>query len=160
MAIKISSERKLRFLKEYMDEYIRIWPNPMKKPFDSWLDSTLDKRASKWFNKHRTQQRQICRYCNRPFDDYISKTKDHVIPISKGGLDKKENRRPCCYDCNQWKDSKMPKQWLDELTLLARGKKEIRPPYDKHIVGRMIGNLKSVIEELKSNKKKVSTYNF
>lgn len=159
MAVKISSERKLKFLQEYMNEYIRFWPNPIK-PFSSWLDSTLDKRASRGFNKHRMQQRMICRYCGRSFDDYISKTKDHVIPVSKGGLDRKENRRPCCYDCNQWKSDKMPKDWLDELVGLARGKKEIRPPYNENMVGKMIGSLKSVMAELKQNKNKVSIYNF
>lgn len=35
-------------------------------------------------------------------------TVDHVVPLSKGGLDHHTNRVLCCFDCNQKRGNKMP----------------------------------------------------
>lgn len=37
--------------------------------------------------------------------DTYAMTVDHLIPKSKGGIDEKENRFPCCRPCNQAKQS-------------------------------------------------------
>jgi len=153
----ISIDRKLRFLSAYMVDYIDSWPNK-RKPFDRWLESTLDKRAHKGKIAEINHHKNICRYCVREFDYGIEKTKDHVVPVSRGGLDLKLNRVPCCWDCNQWKGDKTPENWLKELQKIVKKENKIRPPYNKAMVGLMIGRLKKVIEEAKSNQSKISTY--
>lgn len=159
-ANSITPERKLRYLSEYMSHYIDLMPNKAKR-FDDWLNSRLDKSANNGIKSHRKQLRSICRYCGVPFDDYVvEKTKDHIIPISKGGLDRNENRTPCCFDCNQWKTDKMPKEWLNELVSLIKNDRKILPPYNRKTVEKMVGSLRVVIKYLEANKKLVSLYNF
>lgn len=43
-----------------------------------------------------------CVYCGVSLtpDNY---TRDHVIPLSRGGSTQRENIAPCCYDCNHLK---------------------------------------------------------
>lgn len=153
----ISPDRKLRYLGIYMNEWVDSYPKPIK-PFERWLESTLDKKHNKGKHEATKKFKNICRYCKRGFDHYVEKTQDHVVPVSRGGYNKKENRVPCCYDCNQFKKDKTPKDWLDELKILAKKPNKIRPPYDIHAIGRMIHNLKKVIEEAKDNNNKVSEY--
>lgn len=152
-------ERKLRYLKIYIDQFVDEWPKPIK-PFDRWLDSYLQKKANRGHHEHTKQVKSKCRYCRREFNDSIEKTKDHVIPVSKFGLDRKENRVPCCYDCNQWKDDKTPEQWMKELQAIIKKEKKIKPPYDKTMIGLMIGGVRSVMEEISNHKKKISNYKF
>lgn len=47
----------------------------------------------------------------------MSRTIDHVIPLSRGGRDTRANRVPCCFECNQRKAAKLP----DKQTLRALG---------------------------------------
>lgn len=143
-----------------MDEWVDAWPKKIK-PFSIWLESKFDKAASKGFKAHIESLKRVCCYCNRPFDENnVDKTKDHVIPVSKGGLNVPENKRPCCYNCNQWKKDLMPDEWLDKLVALVKSGKKIYEPHDRNTVGRMIGNLKRVLNEIRQHKKKVSEYNF
>lgn len=147
-------------MSQWLNEKIDAWPKQVR-PFNIWLESTLDKKASKGYKAHVESLKRVCCYCGRGFDEsYVDKTKDHVIPVSRGGLNTPQNKRPCCHDCNQWKKDLMPDEWLDRLIELVRSGKKIYEPHDKNTVGRMIGNLKRVINEIKQNKKKVSTYNF
>lgn len=156
--IVLSYNRKLRFLQQYMDEWIDAYPKKIK-PFESWLESLLDKRAHKGNKAHIETIKKVCRYCRRNFlENFIDKTKDHIIPVSKGGLNIKENKVPCCYDCNQWKKDKMPEDWLKELQAIIKKEKRIKLPYDKNMVGLMIGNLKSVINLIQKSKVKISIY--
>jgi 5-methylcytosine-specific restriction endonuclease McrA len=47
-----------------------------------------------------------CAYCNKKFDLFNKPERDHVIPISKGGNNIKENIVPACKSCNSSKQSK------------------------------------------------------
>lgn len=47
----------------------------------------------------------VCCYCEQPLNDEIF-TWDHLIPISKGGVNLPVNKRPSCYRCNYEKGSK------------------------------------------------------
>lgn len=155
--MKLSPERKLRFLSEYIGAYVDAWPNKVR-PFDSWLDSTLAKRANRGHSEAQRHQRSACRYCKRPFDEVIiEKTKDHIVPVSKGGFDRKENRVPCCYECNQWKDDKSLETWLKEIQRLVKNKK-FTVSYTLDMLGRMVGNIKAVMAEAKLNSSKISIY--
>lgn len=48
-----------------------------------------------------------CAYCGGPWEH-----DDHVIPLSKGGLNVLANLRPACAHCNLSKGSKLLKEWL------------------------------------------------
>ena len=48
-----------------------------------------------------------CAYCGCEFDEDTLPTKDHVIPISKGGHNTKENVVPACQSCNSRKNNKI-----------------------------------------------------
>ena len=51
----------------------------------------------------------ICCYCGEPFDDgHI----DHIIPVSKGGTNDRENLVYCCAFCNMSKGAKLLEDWL------------------------------------------------
>lgn len=41
-----------------------------------------------------------CCYCNRKLNARFKKTKEHIIPRSKGGTDDKFNIAYACFDCN------------------------------------------------------------
>ena len=48
-----------------------------------------------------------CAYCGCEFDENTLPQKDHVIPISKGGHNTKENVVPACIICNSKKWTKI-----------------------------------------------------
>jgi len=50
-----------------------------------------------------------CAYCGREFNLFDKPEKDHVIPISKGGNNTKENVVPACRSCNAKKYNKLIK---------------------------------------------------
>jgi len=155
---QIKPERRLRLLKEYIDLLVDKWPDK-PKPFAIWLESKFDKAAYKGAMQAREKFKKKCRYCQRPFDEYVEKTKDHIIAQSIGGKDSKHNKVQCCWDCNQWKSDKSLKDWLKELKRIAK-KDNIRKPYDSKLIGLMIMNLNIVIEETAKNQQKMGTYKF
>lgn len=153
----LTIDKRFSLLKKYMVEFVDALPGNIKS-FESWIDAYMEtgknlgsKAVAKSFLKR-------CAYCKRYFDDTaIVKTKDHVVPVSKGGVDLKINRVPCCYDCNQWKDDKMLKNWLEEVKYILK-KEKWRPPYDKKILTIMITGISQQIEHQNKNKKKISKY--
>lgn len=48
-----------------------------------------------------------CVYCGCEFDEETLPTRDHIIPISKGGHNTKENVVPACQNCNNKKYNKI-----------------------------------------------------
>jgi hypothetical protein len=52
------------------------------------------------------RDRHLCAYCGRIFVD-LKLTRDHVIPISRGGVDKWMNVVTACEHCNHKKDDKL-----------------------------------------------------
>lgn len=53
------------------------------------------------------QYNYVCFYCGEEFTCENLPTKDHIIPISKGGDNTKENIVPACGDCNCRKHNKI-----------------------------------------------------
>jgi hypothetical protein len=47
-----------------------------------------------------------CKYCSRTNEDGIKLELDHVVPVSKGGKNEKENLVTSCYECNRGKGAK------------------------------------------------------
>ncbi len=48
-----------------------------------------------------------CVYCGKKLIDLFDTTRDHIIPISKGGHNIKENVVPACRSCNCKKHNKL-----------------------------------------------------
>ena len=110
-------------IKEYMDknkEKINVWKSNYKK--------TEKGRASN--QRYKTQRRSKeasvpntltfdewlgilgeynyrCAYCGIPFDDNNRPERDHVIPVSKGGGNTKDNIVPSCRLCNAKKGDRI-----------------------------------------------------
>jgi len=47
-----------------------------------------------------------CAYCGKEFDLFDLPERDHIIPVSKGGSNTKENIVPACRHCNSSKGNK------------------------------------------------------
>ena len=52
----------------------------------------------------------ICMYCGEQFK-HADLTRDHIIPMSRGGKDCWENVVTACYRCNNQKGNKTPEEW-------------------------------------------------
>lgn len=52
------------------------------------------------------QYNWTCPRCGKK-EPVISLTRDHIVPLSKGGSDNIENIQPLCMPCNLWKSTKI-----------------------------------------------------
>lgn len=52
----------------------------------------------------------ICLYCGEKFPRSLL-TRDHVIPMSRGGTDSWENVVTACFRCNNHKGNRTPQEW-------------------------------------------------
>lgn len=79
----------------------------------------VDRRADQvpFLTNARLFQRDgdLCLYCGEAFPRALL-TRDHVIPLSRGGLDRWENVVTACRACNHRKDDAM----LDEIDMRLR----------------------------------------
>jgi len=156
MKHKLPCNKQLSYLNRYMVEWIDNYPKKIK-PFDVWLDSHIDTQKEKGKKAVLKEHKERCRYCARYFNDVVIKTKDHVVPTSRGGLNVKENRVFSCLNCNGWKADFSLESWLADLKRVLK-KDKIRHPYDRNIIGIMIKNVNLQINETKQNRTKVSIY--
>jgi len=100
-----------RKLSEYQKRYLKTEKgkaNIQRKNFKRW--TTMKKvintlTSQEWLDilkKHNYK----CAYCGIKFDLFCLPTRDHKIPISKGGDNVKENIVPACRPCNSRKNNK------------------------------------------------------
>lgn len=83
-------------------------------------------KKTKYKYAHRTQASLLkkniipgkfkCCYCAIPLD-YDNYTREHVIPLIRGGKNNLKNIRPCCEPCNTEKGNLMPHTYLEWLIL-------------------------------------------
>ena len=71
---------------------------------------------------------QLCMYCGHEFSR-PSLTRDHVLPLSKGGRDIWENVVSACFHCNSRKSNRTPQQ--ANMPLLAV---PYRPSWIEHLI--------------------------
>ena len=66
-----------------------------------------------------------CNYCNRPVFSNAAKprhrlTKDHIVPLCRGGVDLIENIAIACWRCNCLKGNKTATEFLNERPAFAQ----------------------------------------
>jgi len=62
--------------------------------------------SDEWINILK-EHKFRCAYCGKEFTLFDRETRDHIIPISKGGDNIKENIVPACKSCNSKKHNKI-----------------------------------------------------
>ncbi len=70
----------------------------------------------------------LCLYCGQPFAAR-DLTRDHVIPVSRGGGDSWSNLVSACRGCNQRKNNRTPAEWGVELIAVP-----YVPCYAEHLI--------------------------
>lgn len=90
----------------------------------------------------------MCAYCGGIFKEHIL-TRDHVIPRSKGGLDKWTNVVTACGDCNHIKDNHLLQDCGMELLYVpyAPNRAEALILENRNVLGCQIEYLKSFLPE-------------
>lgn len=58
------------------------------------------------------QQRHMCAYCGWLFTETTPPTRDHVYPLSRGGLHDVSNIVAACLRCNRGKRDKLPDTFM------------------------------------------------
>ncbi|WP_431189989.1 HNH endonuclease [Desulfurivibrio dismutans] len=65
-------------------------------------------RKSRWWQQKLAHG--VCHYCGGRFAPE-ELTMDHVVPLARGGLSRKNNLVPCCKTCNTDKKSRLLQEW-------------------------------------------------
>jgi 5-methylcytosine-specific restriction endonuclease McrA len=103
---------------EKQEQYIREWlKTPQGKEYiarrhfhrRSVLERTPAKEliTSVQWNEIKRKHNYSCVYCGEPESAIVKLTRDHIVPVTKGGLHTKENIVPACQPCNAKKGSKI-----------------------------------------------------
>jgi 5-methylcytosine-specific restriction endonuclease McrA len=79
--------------------------------FDDWKETVLYFRGE-------------CAYCGRKQSRNIRLTKEHVVPVSKGGVTDKSNIIPACKRCNSAKSDEDLADWYPRQKFYDEGRKE------------------------------------
>lgn len=93
-----------------------------------------------------------CTYCGCSLDDY-SRTVDHLIPESQGGILANKNKVPSCKDCNRLKDNMTPEQFHDYLVKMIRMMQHLHNKQIFHL-RKVKLNTKKIIDSKHGNKDK------
>lgn len=117
--VKKWRENNPEYLKEWdknYPEYHKKWNKTEKGKANSQRNCTKRRAKQKGFINTLTSQEWLdilenynyrCAYCDIEFDCENLPEKEHVIPISKGGNNTKENVVPSCRSCNCKKSNKL-----------------------------------------------------
>lgn len=70
----------------------------------------------------------LCLYCGQSFPAR-SLTRDHIVPISRGGLNLWTNLASACKSCNHRKNNRTPAEWGVELIAVPYA-----PCYAEHLI--------------------------
>lgn len=70
-------------------------------------------------NTLMSQTGGVCIYCGHPLSEEDASV-DHIIPLSRGGLNEPENRVASCCACNSAKGNMMPHRFVSTMRLRQR----------------------------------------
>ena len=76
-----------------------------------------DLRKSRWWQNKVSEG--LCYYCGQNVGS-SGLTMDHVVPLSRGGLSKKNNLVACCKDCNTRKKTMLPQEWQEYMESMEK----------------------------------------
>ena len=79
--------------------------------FEDWKDAVLYFRGK-------------CAYCGRPQSRNNILTKDHIVPVSKGGKTVRENIVPSCVRCNSSKSDSDFEEWYVKQKFYSDDRKD------------------------------------
>ncbi len=65
-----------------------------------------------------------CAFCGRKQSRSVKLTKDHVVPVSKGGKTVRENIVPSCVRCNSSKSDNDMEEWYVKQKFYSDDRKE------------------------------------
>lgn len=86
----------------------------------------------------------FCCYCGKLIIYPLKQTTEHLVPLSKGGNNTPENKRPCCNYCNGWRGNKSLDFWKSEIIELVNSEKT-KVPYHLVDLRIMIENIDYLI---------------
>lgn len=78
------------------------------------------------FKNNWVRAGRSCIYCGSPLSKR-SATVDHLLPVSKGGMDIKHNLVVCCGRCNVQKGTRSVRQYVRDLLIAARNLRRYVP---------------------------------
>jgi 5-methylcytosine-specific restriction endonuclease McrA len=85
-----------------------------------------------------------CNYCERIFTESNYKTKEHIIPLSKGGNYQLENLVWVCNECNNFRGNKDLPYFYNQIEELLKNNRTIKIKiytYNRNDLQNMLKNL-------------------
>jgi 5-methylcytosine-specific restriction endonuclease McrA len=85
-----------------------------------------------------------CNYCERIFNEINYKTKEHIIPLSKGGNYQLENLVWVCNECNNFRGNKDLPYFYNQIEELLKNNRTIKIKiytYNRNDLQNMLKNL-------------------
>ena len=80
-------------------------------PADTYTYERIKRR--KRYTKKKLTGREVCYYCGIKLTR-TNASFDHIVPLSRGGVDEKWNLVWCCKKCNTNKGYKLLSEWEDQ----------------------------------------------
>ena len=93
----------------------------------------------------------VCYYCKKSIDDY-TRTVDHLIPESQGGIRANANKVPSCSDCNRMKANQTPEEFSKTVSSIIYYEK-LEFGRRKAYLTKVMKNTAILIDSKKSRKK-------
>jgi len=118
---KVASRKYREENKEYTSQYQKEWQknNPEKVRYYYKIgnhrrrailkNKELGNHSKEEWEELKKKYNHTCQICGKkePFDNQVYRflTEDHIIPLSKGGMNTIENIQPLCLSCNSRKSN-------------------------------------------------------
>ena len=92
-----------------------------------------------------------CCYCETPFELYSVRTREHMIPLSRGGKVGYPNKASCCDRCNKTKGNMLPSEFLKKIEAAYYILKNKWGRIDVNEMPTIMKNLKTIITKVENN---------
>lgn len=86
-----------------------------------------------------------CSYCERRYTKNNYKTKEHIVPLSKGGNNYFENLTWICNECNNFRGNKDLLYFFNQISNILNNNRSIKIKiytYNRQDLQNMVKNLK------------------